>query len=407
MKSQIFISYRRDGGETMAQLLYDKLTDRGYQVFYDIEALKSGPFDTKLYQKIEECDDFILVLPPQALDRCIYDEDWVRCEIRHALRHKKNIIPVLMRNFVFPLQLPDDIYAVSKINGVTFETMEYLSARVDKIESMLHSKPVRHAENVRAGGHNRPTLIRNVCSLGSCDFDNAFPTDAHYSEIINRDQHQVIYFHLNTAHILDKDQVEGGMRIYNANNQLVVEDVSMFDWKPTYDLMSRSWVVRGSDGTFVNTGIYRAEFWIEDSALYEYYFKVTSDNAEVFGSNAAPAAAADAPLNKPSEMMRQKLENRLSRPRGLLLHFVAAICCLLTMGALGNDSILLGALFSVAGVGMLVLLVRYTQRHVHRSWGVALVLAVVLFWYYGIYLLVTSIWCAIEYKKWIAQLQNP
>ena len=124
MKNQIFISYRRDGGEALAQLLNDRLKSLGYEVFYDIESLKSGAFDTKLYEQIEKCKDFILVLPPQALDRCIYEEDWVRCEIRHALKHKKNIIPIMMRGFVFPKDLPDDIAAVSKQNGVEFETMD-------------------------------------------------------------------------------------------------------------------------------------------------------------------------------------------------------------------------------------------------------------------------------------------
>lgn len=405
MKSQIFISYRRDGGESMAQLLYDKLTDRGYQVFYDIETLKSGAFDTKLYQKIEECDDFILVLPPQALDRCIYDEDWVRCEIRHALKHQKNIIPVLMRNFVFPTQLPDDIHAVSKIHGVSFETMEYLSARIDKIESMLKSQPV-----ARSGATNhdkgRPSLIRNVCSMGSNDVNNAFSTDGRYSEVINRDEFRVIYFHLTVAHIMDKERIEGGMRIYNANNQLVFEDVTTFDWKPVYDRMSRSWVVRGSDGTFVNNGVYRAEFWIEDSAVYTYYFKVTSANAEAIGAVHKSKSESDQPLNKLSEDARRKLENKLSRPKGLVLSFAASICYLIVLCLLGSESALLVGLFAVLGIVFHIFLVRYTKHHVHKSWAVSILLAVALFWYYGIYLLATSIICAFNYRKWINQLQN-
>ena len=40
MKYDIFISYRRDGGDTLAQLIYDRLTDRGYSVFLDIESLR-------------------------------------------------------------------------------------------------------------------------------------------------------------------------------------------------------------------------------------------------------------------------------------------------------------------------------------------------------------------------------
>lgn len=72
-KYDIFISYRRDGGEFLGKSLYDKLTDAGYRVFFDVESLRSGKFNTQLYQVIAECQDFILLLPKGALDRCITD----------------------------------------------------------------------------------------------------------------------------------------------------------------------------------------------------------------------------------------------------------------------------------------------------------------------------------------------
>ena len=402
MKSQIFISYRLEGGETMAQLLYDRLTERGYQVFYDIETLKSGAFDTKLYQKIEECDDFLLILPPQALDRCIYDEDWVRCELRHALKQKKNIIPVLMRNFVFPPQLPDDIQAVSKINGVTFETMEYLSARLDKIEAMLRSKPVARAQKT-ATPDNAPALIRNVCSLGSCDFDHIYPADAYYSEVINRDRYQVIYFHVKIAPMFDKDQIEGGMRIYNSRNQLVFEDVATFEWKPTYDLMARSWVIRGSDGTFVNSDVYRAEFWIDDSAVYEYYFKVISDHVTEMDRRDSPQE--EEKLNQLSADTRRKLERKVSRPKGLGFHFITAVCGLVALSSFGNDALIVGGVFALAAVGAFCLLVRYTRRYVSSSWLIVILLTTVGFIYYGIYLLLTALLAAFNLNKWTEMLK--
>ena len=57
----IFISYRRDGGESTAKILRDKLTELGYSVFFDVESLRSGDFNKKLYSVIEECDDFLLI----------------------------------------------------------------------------------------------------------------------------------------------------------------------------------------------------------------------------------------------------------------------------------------------------------------------------------------------------------
>ena len=35
------------------------------------ETMESGAFDAQLYKIIDECGDFILVLPAHALDRCV------------------------------------------------------------------------------------------------------------------------------------------------------------------------------------------------------------------------------------------------------------------------------------------------------------------------------------------------
>lgn len=40
-KYDIFISYRRNGGEFTAKTLRDKLEDLGYRVFFDVESLRS------------------------------------------------------------------------------------------------------------------------------------------------------------------------------------------------------------------------------------------------------------------------------------------------------------------------------------------------------------------------------
>jgi len=48
MKTQIFISYRRAGGEAMAYLLREKLVANGYPTFLDIHSLESGVFNEAL-----------------------------------------------------------------------------------------------------------------------------------------------------------------------------------------------------------------------------------------------------------------------------------------------------------------------------------------------------------------------
>lgn len=147
MRYQIFISYRRDGGESLAALLHERFVRMGYRVFYDVESLRSGNFNEKLLEVISECDDVLVVLPPGGLDRCITDEsDWVRREIVHALKCEKNVIPILMRNFSFPENLPDDQKPLVNKNGVS-ATMEYFDAVVDKLaKQRLTSKPDQEAD---------------------------------------------------------------------------------------------------------------------------------------------------------------------------------------------------------------------------------------------------------------------
>lgn len=138
---QIFISYRRDGGEQTAKVIFDRLKDLGYNVFLDVETLRSGAFNEKLYNVIEQCTDFILVLSPGALDRCDNKNDWLRLEILHALKHNKNIIPVLLRDFSFPQYIPQEIEAVKYQNGPQ-ASIEYFDGFIKKIcSSFLKSKP--------------------------------------------------------------------------------------------------------------------------------------------------------------------------------------------------------------------------------------------------------------------------
>lgn len=140
MKYDIFISYRRDNGEQSAKAIYDKLRERGYSVFLDVEALRSGAFNQKLYAVIEECQDVIVILSPDALERCMNEDDWVRLEITHAIKCKKNVVPIMLRGFAFPKALPQDIDSLRYQNGLQ-ASVEFFDAFLEKLYSFLKSKP--------------------------------------------------------------------------------------------------------------------------------------------------------------------------------------------------------------------------------------------------------------------------
>ncbi len=118
MAYDIFISYRRDGGEYTAKILRDHLQEAGYRAFFDVESLRSGDFNTKLYSVIDECTDFLLILSPGALDRCKNADDWVRREVEYALEKGKNVIPIMLRSFSFPDELPESLEPLRYRNGL-------------------------------------------------------------------------------------------------------------------------------------------------------------------------------------------------------------------------------------------------------------------------------------------------
>lgn len=139
-RNNIFISYRRDGGEYTARILHDKLTQLGYKLFYDIESMQSGDFNNKLYKVIEECDDFLVILSPGALDSLDNKEPWIIREIAYALKNNKNIIPIMLRNFEFPEHMPEEIEPLRYKNGLPADS-QFFGAFIKKLEEFLQSKP--------------------------------------------------------------------------------------------------------------------------------------------------------------------------------------------------------------------------------------------------------------------------
>lgn len=135
-----FISYRRENGFLMAQVIYDRLRDRGIQCFFDLEELRSGKFDEKILVAIREAHTFILILPKNALNRCKNEDDWVRQEIMEAVRCNKVIIPVMYDGFKWPRKwdagFPDEFHGLENMNGVS-GSQEYLPAMIDKIISYM------------------------------------------------------------------------------------------------------------------------------------------------------------------------------------------------------------------------------------------------------------------------------
>ena len=92
----IFISYRRQGGYDTAKHLNDLLVRDGYRGSFDIDTLRNGDFDVQLLNRIDQCEDFILIVDEKAFERTLDvnfnpQKDWLRNELAYALAKNKNI----------------------------------------------------------------------------------------------------------------------------------------------------------------------------------------------------------------------------------------------------------------------------------------------------------------------------
>ena len=112
------------------------LNKKGYTTFFDNDSIGSGVFPTKILNNIEKSDNFILILSPNALDRCEEEGDWVRREIEHAVKYKKNIIPVFLPDFQRPGVLPENVNEALKYQGVYYNPMQF-DAAIDEIVRYL------------------------------------------------------------------------------------------------------------------------------------------------------------------------------------------------------------------------------------------------------------------------------
>lgn len=134
---KVFISYRRQTGRDVARNIYERLSLKGINTFFDYNSMRNGKFNDQIYEAIEQATDFILILSKNALNNCVYPEDWVRIEIEHALKFKKNIIIVSTEpEIAFPDNLPESLGDLPLYHGMTLN-QEYYEEGIARLMKML------------------------------------------------------------------------------------------------------------------------------------------------------------------------------------------------------------------------------------------------------------------------------
>ena len=94
----------------MAPLIKLYLETKNYTVFKDTDSLPSGDFRIGLKNAIRTSKSFILVCSENSLDACINDvdvKDFVHKEVKWAMEFGCTFVPLVMKNFKIPSELPE------------------------------------------------------------------------------------------------------------------------------------------------------------------------------------------------------------------------------------------------------------------------------------------------------------
>lgn len=169
----VFISYRRDiAGKAVARTLTQALTQRGYDVFLDVDCIDAGKWEHQILAEVPRRSHFLLLLTPGALDRCTSADDWVRKEFELAVQSGCNIVPIRDESVdvsVLMASCPDCMkpafdYQIHQLRHSGYDAdIEELTTRYIRPRVVLLKSPV--SDIVEAAEPNRAASKRKSQSI--------------------------------------------------------------------------------------------------------------------------------------------------------------------------------------------------------------------------------------------------
>lgn len=275
--SYIFVSYSHRDAQKVIPII-DSLIDDGYRVWYDSGIEAGTEWPEYIEEHLINSEVVVAFMTPSAVEsrNC-------RNEINFALELQKDILVVyledttLLKGMRLQLNSTQSLFRKNHNSEETFirellDAQILLKCRDNEIER--NNKP----QNIVKQTTNNVTIIANVCCIGTNNSNDLWPKGT-YSQIINRDEFSVVFFHIN---LLKPIGFSGTIilrkRIYNSANNLVFDNESSLEMKEEYDKISTGWILKGDDGSFIPSGEYRFVCSVNNSPEFTYSFTVVSDN---------------------------------------------------------------------------------------------------------------------------------
>ena len=136
MTHPVFISYRRETGHQLANLVASELQRRGYTTYMDVLRPEVGRFWEHIQSAIRASRALVLICTNESFATETTGNDWVAREVEEALACKRPIIPFFATNFVQPMRLPDAMAKALEYSGVRMDA-EFPDATFDRLCKLL------------------------------------------------------------------------------------------------------------------------------------------------------------------------------------------------------------------------------------------------------------------------------
>ena len=270
----IFVSYSHKDSDTVLPLI-DTLKENGFRVWFDAGIEAGTEWPEYIEDHIRGAEVVLVFMTPRTVEskNC-------RNEINFSLSIEKEVLVVyledtdLLKGMSLQLNSTQSLFRRNHPSHDSF-LGELINARI--LQSCREGAVAAEAPAVKAKKPVSATRISNVCSIGANDENDLWPS-GRYSQVINRDRFSVVFFHISLLRPFGfSGTVINKYQVYNSENNLIYEEENPLEVRPEYDRISKGWILRGGDGSFVPSGDYRYVCSINGSPTFSYNFTVCSD----------------------------------------------------------------------------------------------------------------------------------
>jgi hypothetical protein len=144
--------------------LYDALSSRygPKQVFLDLATIEPGmDFQENIQKAIAACDVVLVVIGRSWTDGLENPSDFIRLEVSTALRLRKHVVPILVNDAAFPMNLPVEVMPLTERQGFRIRDTDFHSdvERLCDVLNRMVGSEVRKPTLARESRPNRAGAV--------------------------------------------------------------------------------------------------------------------------------------------------------------------------------------------------------------------------------------------------------